>query len=564
MIQDQLAAHIQQAIAAAQSAGALPAFDWDNEVVMDRPRNAEHGDFATPVALKLQKLAGTKPRAVAEAIVAHLPTGDLIHAAEIAGPGFINLRLNPAWLTSQLDTILQAGPAYADLDIGQGRKTQVEFVSANPTGPLTVGHARGAILGDTLATLLQAAGYEVVREYYFNNAGLQMENLGESLQIRYLQLLGIEREIVPGRHYEGDYMQWIAATLLAFHGDTWRDQSRDAFKGLAVETIFANIRHTLRRLRIEFDVYFNENSLYENGAVEEVIEDLKARDWLYFHEGAWWFKATTFGKEKDRVFVRSNGMPTYRVPDIAYHRDKLRRFDKIVDIFGSDHKDAIPDVVDALTALGEENTASIGVLLHQFTTLVRDGEEVKMSTRRANYVTLDELIDEVGPDAVRYFMLAYSPTSQMTFDINQAKSKQENENPVIYIQYAHARAVGILDREAPKRNIAYNPDASTLPLTHEAERDLINEMLRLREVVAKVEQTLEPHHVAYYARDLAASFNNFYDKCPVLRTDVPPDVQQARLKLVAAARVALARTLQLMSMNAPDEITREEEQTIQN
>ncbi|MDQ4076772.1 MAG: arginine--tRNA ligase, partial [Chloroflexota bacterium] len=448
MIQSQLAEKIEQAIDRAQQSDALPQFQWDGEVPLERPRNPEHGDFATPVAMKLAKVARRSPRDVAQAIVDHLAIGELVTSAEIAGPGFINLRMNPNWLAEQVNVILEKGRSYANLDIGEGLRTQVEFVSANPTGPLTVGHARNAVLGDTLATLLEAAGYDVTREYYFNNAGLQMEALGETLKIRYLELLGEESaQLVPGKHYEGEYMHWIAATLYAIHGDAWRDKSIDEFKDLAVDTIFADIRNTLRRLNIHFDVYFNEDTLYGTGEVEDVLEGLKERGWLYFEDGAWWFKATEFGKEKDRVFVRSSGLPTYRVPDIAYHRNKLERFDKIVDIFGADHKDAIPDVIDALTALGEE-TGDIGVLIHQFTTLVRDGEEVKMSTRRATYITLDELIDEVGADAVRYFMLAYSPTSHMTFDINQAKSKKENENPVIYIQYAHARACGILEREA--------------------------------------------------------------------------------------------------------------------
>ncbi|MGH2543602.1 MAG: arginine--tRNA ligase, partial [Ardenticatenaceae bacterium] len=351
---------------------------------------------------------------------------------------------------------------------------------------------------------------------------------------------------------------WIAASLYALHGGTWRDKSVAEFKDVAVAAIFADIRRTLRRLNIRFDVYFNEDSLYHTGEVEAVIEGLKRRGWLYLDEGAWWFKATEFGREKDRVFVRSSGVPTYRVPDVAYHRNKLTRFDKIIDIFGADHKDAAPDVIDALRAL-EEDAGAIGVLIHQFTTLIREGEEVKMSTRRATYVTLDELIDEVGADAVRYFMLAYSPTSHMTFDIDQAKSKKENENPVIYIQYAHARACGILDREAPRRGIDYDPEADTSPLMHEAERELIYAMLRLEEVIARVEEALEPHHIAYYARDLATAFNNFYDKCPVLRSDVPHELQQARLKLTAAARIALARTLELMSMSAPTQIAPQEE-----
>ena len=246
-------------------------------------------------------------------------------------------------------------------------------------------------------------------------------------------------------------------------------------------------------------------------------------------------------------------MPTYRVPDIAYHRNKLQRFDRVVDIFGADHKDAYPDVLDALTALGEDGS-SVDVLIHQFTTLVRDGEEVKMSTRRANFITLDELLDEVGPDAVRYFILSYAPGSHNTFDIDQAKSQNERENPSLYVQYAHARCCGILDREAPKRGVVYDADADLSPLRHEAERALIREMLRLREMIARVAESSEPHHIAYYARDLAAAFNNFYDKCPVLRDDLPNELRQARLKLTAAARIALARTLDLMGMVAPDEI----------
>lgn len=486
--------------------------------------------------------------------MAHLPAQGVVARAEVAGPGFVNLWIDPTWFAAQVDGILDAGAAYANLELGAGQTLQVEFVSANPTGPLTVGHARGAVLGDTLARLMEAAGYEVTREYYFNNAGLQMEALGESLRIRYLALLGESTEgLTIGRHYEGDYIQWIAAALLALHGGAWRDKAISEFKDLAVDAIFAHIRHTLNRLDIQFDIFFNEDSLYGSGEVEAVLAELKARDMLYFDEGAWWFKATAFGKEKDRVFVRSNGVPTYRVPDIAYHRNKLQRFDRVVDIFGADHKDAYPDVLDALTALGEDGS-SVDVLIHQFTTLVRDGEEVKMSTRRASFITLDELLDEVGPDAVRYFILSYAPGSHNTFDIDQAKSQNERENPSLYVQYAHARCCGILDREAPKRGVVYDADADLSPLRHEAERALIREMLRLREMIARVAESSEPHHIAYYARDLAAAFNNFYDKCPVLRDDLPNELRQARLKLTAAARIALARTLDLMGMVAPDEI----------
>lgn len=558
MIQEQIAALIHDALHGAQKAGDLPAFEIPGvaDIPVERPRQPEHGDFATPIAMQLARPARQNPRQIAEALVRHLRLGDgsLLAAAEIAGPGFINLRLDPDWLTRQVDAVLATGASYADLDLGRGKRAQVEFVSANPTGPLTVGHGRGAVIGDTLGNILEAGGFEVTREYYFNDGGLQMKNLAESVRVRARQLLGEEIEF-PENYYVGDYIVDIARDLLDQYGPEVVERDWTFFRDQAVEVIFADIRKTLDRLGVHFDVYFNEMSFYDEsrpGNVWDIVAALRERDLAYDKDGAVWFRATAFGAAKDRVLVRSTGEPTYRLPDIAYHVNKLERgFDLVVNVLGADHIAQYPDIKAAVGALGYD-ADKINVVTNQFVTLIRDGEVVKMSTRRANYVTLDELIDEVGTDAVRYFMISRSPESQFEFNLNLA-TEQSDENPVYYIQYAHARTAGILDRTAPERGIPFDDAADVRLLRHPAEAALIGEILRLPEIIAFCIQRLEPHHLAHYAYELATTFNIFYRDCRVLDANNLP-LSQARLKLTKAAQIALARTLSLLGMSAPSEM----------
>jgi arginyl-tRNA synthetase len=541
---------IATALGAAQASGALPAAELP-EIVVEQPQRADHGDFATPVALTLAKPMRRAPREIAQAIVAHLPASEMIAAVEIAGPGYVNIRLRPDWLAGQVDHVLAAGPRYADQDLGAGRRAQVEFISANPTGPLTVGHARNAVLGDTLANVLAAAGWQVTREYYFNDGGLQMKNLAESLRLRARQELGETVEF-PETYYQGEYIREIARDLLRRDGAEIVQRDWTFLRDRAVEAIFADIRGTQERLGVHFDIYTNEASFYESGAIWQVLERLREQGQIYEADGAVWFRATSFGADKDRVLVRSTGEPTYRLPDIAYHVDKLERgFDLIVDVLGADHIAAVPDIVSAVRALGYD-ADRIRPLVYQFVTLIRQGELVKMSTRKADYVTLDELLDEVGADAVRFFLLMRSSDAPIEFDLDLAKRRSE-DNPVYYVQYAHARTAGILDRAAPERGVVFDPAADVTLLTHPAELALIKEILRLGDVLSGCVERLELHPLTFYARDLASAFAIFYDKCPVLTA---PDraLVGARLKLVKAVQIALARALGLMGICAPAEM----------
>jgi arginyl-tRNA synthetase len=555
---------IVSALRAAQTSGALPPSEVP-EIVVEQPQRPEHGDFATPVALGLAKPLGRAAREIAQAIVAHMPANDLIAAAEVAGPGYINMRLSQDWLASRVDQILARGKRYADQDLGHGRRAQVEFVSANPTGPLTVGHGRNTVLGDTLANVLAATGWRVTREYYYNDAGLQMRNLGESLKLRVRQLLGEDVELAEN-HYQGEYLVDIAKKTLAEHGPSVGDRNWTFFKEQARQVIFADIDATLQTLGISFDVQTNEASFYESGAIWRVLERLRAQGYAYDADGAVWLRATAFGADKDRVLVRSSGEPTYRLPDIAYHADKLERgFDLIVTVLGADHIVEVPDIANALRALGYD-ADRLRPLVYQFVTLLRHGQVVKMSTRKANFVTLDELIDEVGADAVRFFMLMRSSESPIEFDLDLAK-RQSDENPVYYVQYAHARCCSILrkaetddrrptadDRvgDAPEQSMV-SGQSSLVVLTHPSELALIKEILRLSDVVKGCATRFDLHQLTFYARDLASVFNAFYRDCPVLGAENAALVG-ARLKLVKAARVGLARVLRLMGMRAPEQM----------
>ncbi len=566
-----LAQRLEQAIRNAQAAGALPPFD-PPEIVVMRPRNPDHGDYATPVAMQLARLAHLKPEAIAAIIVQHFPPAEYIGAMEQAG-GFINFRLAEAWLQRLVDEIIEAGDCYAQMDDFAGKRAQVECVSANPTGPITVGRVRGGVMGDTLARLLRAMGYSVEMEYYFNNAGRQMRVLGESLKARYRERLGLPYEFPPDG-YQGDYLYAIADALIAERGDALKDASWEPFKEYAEARIFEMIKASLKRINIEFDSFFNENWLYEDGSVWRVLEQLRAKGLVYeavtpekdedleerpdaeeleatASGPAIWVRMRQLrGTKKDCVLVKSNGEPTYRLPDTAYHINKLERgFDLLINVLGADHIEEAKDVKAMVAALGYD-ASKIHVPLHQFVTLTEGGQTVRMSTRRGEFVTLDELVDDVGPDAVRYFMLARAPESHMDFDLELAR-KQSNENPVYYIQNAHVRCVSIA-RVAAERGLSHEGGDVRL-LTDPRELALIRKLAELPEIIETCVKELAPHKIAFWAHEeLARTFHPVYEEIRALHGEVPEDLARARLKLYAAARIVFKRTLELMGMSAPE------------
>jgi arginyl-tRNA synthetase len=568
-----LAHHIERAISAAQDAGSLPAFDIP-AVPVTRPRNPDHGDYATPVAMQLARLARMSPDQIAGAIVEHFPSVDYIGEITRTG-GFVNFRLADAWLQAQIDAILELDDAYAHFDDFAGKRAQVECVSANPTGPITVGRVRGGVMGDTLARLLSAVGYDVEMEYYFNNAGRQMRILGESLQARYREQLGLDYDF-PADGYQGDYLYDIADQLIAERGDTLKDAGWEAFKDYAEEQIFEMIRASLRRINIEFDSFFNENSLYEDGSVWETLERLRELGLVYEApapeqdedaEGrpdldeedvaaggdATWIRMRRLRDiSKDVALVKSSGEPTYRLPDTAYHINKLERgFDLLINILGADHIEEAKDVSAMVAALGYD-ADKIHVPLHQFVTLTEGGETVRMSTRRGEFVTLDELVDDVGADAVRYFMLARSPDSHMDFDLELAR-KQSSENPVYYVQNAHVRCASIA-RTAEERGIS--PEGGDVSLLTEPRAlELIRKLIELPEIIDLAVEELAAHRIAFWAHEeLARVFHPTYEEIRALHGDVPEEVAKARLKLYAAAQIVIRRTLELMGMSAPEQM----------
>lgn len=543
-IQRQLSDLSLEAARRAQEGGALPDFALPPEAPISRAKNPVWGDYATALALSLARPAGRPPMEIAAAMVDHMPPSAMVGAASTSTPGFVNFTLSPDWVAAQVDAIVAAGPGYADLTDGAGRTAQVEFVSANPTGPLTVGHGRGGVIGDAVANLLQAVGYVVTREFYYNNAGRQMQRLGESLRCRYLQALGQAQEL-PEDGYHGQYLADMAADLVEERGAELREASWEVFSRLAEERIALGQRRTLEALGIRMDRFFNEQSLYEDGAVWAVLERLRAAGHVYDQDGAVWFRATALGGGEDRVVVRSNGEPTYRLPDIAYHEDKLRRgFDLVVDVLGADHKDAFPDVLRGLQALGHD-PSRVRMLMNQFVTF--RGE--RMSKRAGRFTTLDELVEEVGADVARFFLLMRAPETHLEFDLDLAR-EQSDTNPVFYVQYAHARLSSIL-RLAGERGFSPGGDVSLL--MHPAEQALARRLLDLSDVLYLAAGELAPHLIAAYARDLAADFHAFYRDCRVL-DQADRERSAARLQLTLAARVGLARALGLLGVTAPEEM----------
>ena len=547
----ELSAVVREAIGAAQAAGALPPFDLP-QVLVERPRDTAHGDYASAIALQLARPARMAPLKIAEAIVAHLNAPDYLGEVNVVPPGFINFRLSSGWVQSLPEQILAAGMDFGNFQLHEGRKSaQVECVSANPTGPITLGRTRGGVIGDTLHRVLEAVGYDVTMEYYYNDAGRQITLLGESVKARYLELLGREFALSPD-HYQGNYIIDLAKELIAEHGEAMVDVSTDVFAEYARDRISREQKETLARVGIVFDVYFREQSLYESGAVWRTLEALQENGYIYEKDGARWFRTTDFGDEKDRVVVKADGEPTYRLPDIAYHWDKARRgFDLVVDIFGPDHHATAPQVLMGVRALGFDSTF-VHTLLHQIVNLVRDSQQVKMSTRRGLFITLDELVDEVGADAIRYFMISRAANSPIDFDLDLAV-EHSDKNPVYYIQNAHVRCAGIFRKwvEAGLPEDA-DKDADLSLLTHERELAFLRKTLELGDVLEMIATTYEPHRLAFYAYDLAALFHPAYEECRVLHSEVPEPLRLARLRFYRAAKVVFGRVLDLMGMSAPD------------
>src|SRR5208283_1674433 len=446
MLRERLIDLLTESAKKAQKEGKLPAVELP-EITIERPQNAEHGDYSSNFPLKLARIARANPMVIASELVALLPAAEEIESAVAAPPGFINFTLRDRWLNRQIDRVLQEGDSFGNNNIGQGQSVQVEFVSINPTGPLHVGHGRGAILGSALVNILDASGYKVEREYYFNDAGNQMDIFRRSLYARYLQLLDVEIE-VPENGYQGNYMIDLAQEIIAEHGNKFQKltetEALAQLGDIGIGKVKDKIKIDLIQLRVEFDVWFREQSLYENGQYDKVMGLLRTRGYLAEKEGATWFVSTNLGEDKDNVVVRSNGIPTYFATDIAYHYNKFieRHFDKVIDIWGADHQGHVPRMKAVVAALGID-PERLQIIIHQLVTLKRGGELVRVSKRTGDLITLEEVMEEVGVDACRFFFLARSASSQMDFDLELAK-KQSQENPVYYVQYAHARIASIM------------------------------------------------------------------------------------------------------------------------
>ena len=524
------------------------------EIQVERPSNPQHGDFATSLPLRLARATRINPLTLAETLVQNIPDTEAVDRVEAAAPGFINFQLKNSWLQEQVETVRHLGSRYGNLDQGQGRRIMVEFVSVNPTGPVHVGHTRGAVLGSSLANILSAAGYDVTREYYVNDAGSQMDAFYSSVLARYKQALGQQAELPPNG-YAGEYIAELAGEILHEEGQRFAELPQgDALKeigSLSRRKMLKLIGDDLERIGVSFDNWFSEQTLHDDGDLDRGLELLRQKGFLSRRENALWFTSTKLGDDKDNVVIRSSGEPTYFASDIAYHYNKFarRNYESVVDIWGADHQGHVPRMKSAVQALGIDPD-KLTILISQMVTLKRGTEVVRASKRTGDFVTLRELAEEVGKDACRYFFLARTPSTQMEFDLELAK-QQSNENPVYYIQYAHARNVSILNL-ARSRDLDWTAGDVGL-LNHPGELNLIRSLLRLPELVSHMARTLEPHHLPHYTMDLATAFHWFYENCRVVSSD-PADsnITLARLKLVESAQIVFQRALQLMGMDAPE------------
>ncbi len=555
-IAEVIAGMLQESIRKAACEKGIP-MDGIPQVEIERGRREGQGDWASNAAMQLSRLFGEKPVEIARMIVSHLPEEPLVERIEVAGPGFINFFLSKSWMTGIIEHILDRGNDFGRVGTGGGKRVQVEFVSANPTGPLHVGHGRGAAVGDICARILSFAGWDVEREYYINDAGLQMELLGRSTQSRYFEICGRpEIAPLPEDGYKGGYIYDLARDVLDAEGERFLEhppeRSLPFFTDYAGKVILEGIKKDLSDFGVKFDVWFSERSLYDGVRVPRMLETLKKNGFAFDAEGATWFKATAFSDDKDRVLIRSNGAPTYFASDIAYHKDKFDRgFDMVIDVWGADHHGYIPRMKAAVQALGRKE-GDLQVLLIQFVNLLRGGQQVSMSTRSGEFVTLREVIDEVGVNATRYFFAMRRSDSHLDFDLDLAKS-ESTDNPVYYVQYAHARIHSIF-REAAARGIKVpDIDQTDLSLLVEPEETaLIKRLSAFPEEVEKAAEDLAPHRIVFYAYDLAGDFHSFYNAHRVL--GVEPDMERARLLLAESSRIVLANALSLLGISAPEQM----------
>jgi arginyl-tRNA synthetase len=571
LIRDAIASLLAEAVTRAQAQGLIPTTALPASPI-ERPANPAHGDYASTLPLKLARAARMSPAQIARELVDQLPPSPLIGAVSVAGPGFINFTLSDRWLAEQVDRIVAQGPDFGTVDLGHGTTVQVEFVSANPTGPLPAASGRGGSLGDSLARILTAAGFKVWREYYVNDHGSRVNVFGQSIYARYAQTFGQDLPVPPDG-YHGEYVLEFARHLRDTVGERYlqlpREQADRELGELGIRYFLDGIKTDLDRLGISYDCWFSENRLYEQGDVSRVLDLLRARGHVASREGAVWFVSTGLGEDKDNVLVRSNGEPTYFASDIAYHDNKLveRGFDRVIDVWGADHQGHVGRTKAAMAALGL-NPDRLQIIIHQLVTLKVNGQPVRMSKRSGNLVTLREVLDDVGCDACRFFFVSRSADSHLDFDLDLAK-QQSDENPVYYVQYAYARMAGILRRAAVLGVDRTGADVGLLQ--HPAELALIRKMLELPELVETAATTSEPHHLPHYALELAAVFHSFYTQCPVVagakrhqgsltggneESALTPALSRARLQLVAAAQVALGNTLGLIGVSAPEEMAR--------
>jgi len=550
VIKYKIAELLQQAVNLAVEKELLPAAALP-DVAVEHPQNPEHGDYASSLPLKLSRAMRMNPLAIAETLAGLIPAGDEIEKITVAHPGFVNFTLSSRWLARQVEEVLRNKEDFGNLKLGDGKKVQLEYVSVNPTGPIHVGHGRGAILGSTLASVLEAAGYYVESEYYVNDAGNQMDAFYRSLYARYRQASNLTYEM-PDDGYMGDYVLELAKEIIEERGDVYTSMPEDEaiaqIGKIGLDRMVDAIKSDLEALGVEFNVWFSESSLFDDGQYQKAMDILKKSNHTAEKEGAVWFTSTALGEDKDNVLVRSSGTPTYFASDVAYHYNKLieRGFDKVIDIWGADHQGHVSRMKAVLTALGI-NVQRLHIIISQLVTLKRGKEIVRVSKRTGDLITLRELIDEVGPDVCRFFFLTRSADSQMDFDLALAK-QQSNDNPVYYVQYAHARIASIL-RLAAEKKIDYS-DSDVALLTHNAELNFIRNMLQLPEIIDLIARTYEPHHLTYFAQEMATAFHSFYKQCRVVSDE--QKLTAARLKLVAAAKIVFAKVLTLMGMNAPE------------
>lgn len=555
-MKNRLAILLRDAVKSCLTSGLLPEVALPF-IDVAAAKDVRHGDYASNAAMILASQAKMNPRKVAEIIVSQLSGQEhFLEKTEIAGPGFINFFIKDEMWRSLLRDVEVEGECYGQNDVGKSKKVQVEFVSANPTGPLHIGHARGAAVGDVIANILEASHYSVYREYYINDAGNQMNNLGKSVLLRYRELLG-EHVDFPENCYQGDYIRDIAREILEKEGDKWRNKGDTAavpfFTEYAAAVILEGIKKDLRDFGVVFDQYFSENELYKKGEVAKLLSALEKRGFIYKDDGTLWFRSAAFGDEKDRVAVRKNGDPTYFAADIAYHENKFSRgFDKVIDIWGADHHGYIPRLTASVESLGHERDA-LKVVLVQLVNLLRGGKPVAMSTRSGEFVTMKEVVDEVGKDAARYNFLMRRSDSHLDFDLELAK-RQSSENPVYYVQYAHARICSIFEQADRKgyRVFCFDDVSDIHRLNIPEEMALIKAVALFPEIVEGAARTLEPHRLTFYLNDLAAIFHNYYNKHKVVSSD--KELTTARLFLLRSIRTVLKNALRLLGVSAPEKM----------